>query len=361
MDLIEGFQDRTGEWLSARGADGDIVLSTRVRLARNVADMPFLTCASERQRTELEAMLSRQIAAAGVAVDAAATQSDGALVYQSMSDTEPIVRQCLVERHLISKELAGGEGRRGVAVDLDESVSIMVNEEDHLRIQVLRSGFEPDAAWEQVHGIDDRLERVVNYAFSAQFGFLTACPTNCGTGMRASVMLHLPALVMTKQIERVFQAVSKINLAVRGFYGEGTQASGDLYQISNQVTLGRSEEQILTQLKDVVPQIVKYERSVRETLLADNRTKLEDRVWRAYGMLRSARTITSEETMDLLSAVRMGVNLSMIGALPIEKVNRLFIRSQPAHLQRLAGRRLETQERDVVRAEQLRSELGPII
>ncbi|GIW70703.1 MAG: hypothetical protein KatS3mg102_0245 [Planctomycetota bacterium] len=167
----------------------------------------------------------------------------------------------------------------GVACGRRESVSIMVNEEDHLRIQVLRSGFEPDAAWNQVAEIDDRLERVVPYAFSTQFGYLTACPTNCGTGLRISVMLHLPALVMTKQIERVFQAVSKINLAVRGFYGEGTQASGDLYQISNQVTLGRSEEQILTQIKEVVPQIVKYERAVREALLADNRTMLEDRIW----------------------------------------------------------------------------------
>ncbi|HVY61552.1 MAG TPA: protein arginine kinase [Planctomycetota bacterium] len=349
------FRRQLGEWLTGAGPESDIVMSTRVRLARNLLDFPFLTKASQRQRTEIEKLLHDRIDRARIA-EQAAEGGDG-IVYANLQETTPLDRLCLVERHLISKDLASGEGDRGVALGRRETVSIMVNEEDHLRIQVLRSGFQPDEAWGQISDIDDRLERVLNYAFSPQFGYLTACPTNCGTGLRVSVMLHLPALVMTKQIDKVFQAVSKINLAVRGFYGEGTQASGDFYQISNQVTLGRGEAEVLRQLKDVVPQIIKYERSIRDTLIAENKKTLEDRVWRAYGMLRSARTITSEETMDLLSAVRMGVNLGLIQDLKIGTVNELFIQTQPAHLQKLEGRKLESPERDIARASFIRGRL----
>jgi protein arginine kinase len=354
MDLFDVFQKSLGEWLGGLGPESDIVLSTRVRLARNVADFPFLTKASPRQKTEVERYLRDKIGRAEIVEGG---EGAAPVVYANLQETSAIDRLCLVERHLISKDLASGEGDRGVALGPRETVSIMVNEEDHLRIQVLRSGFQPETGWQQISEIDDRLERHLNYAFSPQFGYLTACPTNCGTGLRVSVMLHLPALVMTKQIEKVVQAVSKINLAVRGFYGEGTQASGDFYQISNQVTLGRAEADIVKQLKDVVPQIIKYERAVRETLVAENRTTLEDRVWRAYGMLQRARTITSEETMDLLSAVRMGVNLGLIDHIKIDTVNELFIQTQPAHLQKLEGRKLDTPERDIARATFIRNRL----
>jgi len=356
-DVFDIFRRSLGEWLNGSGPESDIVISTRVRLARNVVDFPFLTKASPRRRSDLERHLKEQIERAGI-VESEGQSQDASIFYANLQETQPIDRLCLVERHLISKDLASADGDRGVALGKREIVSIMVNEEDHLRIQVLRSGFQPEQAWAQTSEIDDRLERHVNYAFSPQMGYLTACPTNCGTGLRVSVMLHLPALVMTKQIDKVFHAVGKIGLAVRGFYGEGTQASGDFYQISNQMTLGRSEQEILKQLQDVVPQIIKYERSIRETLVAENKKTLEDRVWRAYGMLRSARTITSEETMDLLSAVRMGVNLGLIDDITIATVNELFIQTQPAHLQKLEGKKLESPERDVARASFIRGRLA---
>lgn len=338
----------TGEWLSGSGPESDIVMSTRIRLARNVSEYPFLTRIEERQKSELERFLRDRLAKAKLGTE---------VVYRNLNDTSLIDRICLVERHLISRDHAQGEGGRGVALAGDETLSVMVNEEDHLRVQVLHSGFQPDVAWQHISRIDRALEGELNFSFSPQFGYLTACPTNVGTGMRVSVMLHLPALVMTKQIEKVFHAVTKINLAVRGFYGEGTQASGDFYQISNQITLGKSEEDILKIMADHVPQIVAYERNMREKLINENRSGLEDRVWRAYALLERARLITSEETMDYLSAVRMGVNLGLIDRIPIQAVNELFILTQPAHLQKLQGRELETPERDELRATFIRQKL----
>lgn len=345
MEIVD-LQNQAGEWLSGAGPESDIVISSRVRLARNVARFRFLTRAGEEGRHEVAVLLKGRIGKARVAKG---------LVYIDLKDTSAIERMFLVERHLISKEHANGSGERGVALAKRETISIMVNEEDHLRLQVLVAGYQLREAWKEANRVDNAIERKVDYAFSQRYGYLTACPTNVGSGMRTSVMLHLPALVMTKQIEKVFHAVAKINLAVRGLYGEGTQASGDLYQISNQITLGRSEEKLIEELESVVPQIIKYERSVRETLLSENRTNLEDRVWRAYGMLKTARTITSEETMDLLSAVRLGVNLKLITDLNISTVNDLFIMTQPAHLQKLKGKKLDTPERDKTRATFIRN------
>ena len=233
----------------------------------------------------------------------------------------------------------------------------MVNEEDHLRIQVMLSGFSLDEAWEQINQLDDQLEEQLAYAFSPQLGYLTACPTNVGTGIRVSVMLHLPALVQTKQIDKVFRALQKINLAVRGLYGEGTQAFGDFYQISNQVTLGKSEDELIRNLSDVVPQIIEYERTARQALLNERRQHLHDQVSRAYGILKTAQTISSEETMHLLSSVRMGINLGLIDDLAIATVNELFIQTQPAHLQKIQGTELGVEERNVARASYLRSRL----
>lgn len=340
-----------GEWLSGTGPESDIVMSTRIRLARNVIGFPFLTRIEERRRSELEKWLRDRIRLAELGDEVG---------YQNLNDASALERQCLVERHLISRDHAASKGDRGVAVGPKGMLSVMVNEEDHLRVQVLRSGFQPDAAWRQILEVDKKLETQMDFAFSPDFGYLTACPTNCGTGMRVSVMLHLPALVMTKQIEKVFHAVSKIGLAVRGFYGEGTQAMGDFYQISNQITLGRSEEEVLRTVADHVPQIIKFERNWREKLITENRVGLEDRVWRAFGMLERARLITSEETMDYLSAVRMGVNLGLIDAIPISTVNELFILTQPAHLQKLSGCELDTPERDENRADYVRRRLASL-
>jgi protein arginine kinase len=360
LDISNG-ASAVGEWLSGTGPESDIVMSTRIRLARNVSEYPFLTRIEERQKAELERFLRDKLERAGL-TDAKSADADtkSKLLYKNLNELSPIDRQCLVERHLISRDHATGDGGRGVALGESERLSVMVNEEDHLRVQVLRSGFQPDAAWDQISKVDRKLEGDLNFSFSPHFGYLTACPTNVGTGMRVSVMLHLPALVMTKQIEKVFHAVTKINLAVRGFYGEGTQASGDFYQISNQVTLGKSEEDVLKTVADHVPQIIKFERNVRETLINENRAGLEDRVWRAYGMLERARLITSEETMDYLSAVRMGVNLGLVDKIPIGLVNQLFILTQPAHLQKLEGRELETPERDETRATFIRQKLASL-
>ncbi len=345
----EAAKNATGEWLSGSGPESDIVMSTRIRLARNVSEYPFLTRIEERQKAELERFLRDKLQKVRLGIE---------VLYKNLNDTTALDRICLVERHLISRDHASGEGGRGVALGENETLSVMVNEEDHLRVQVLRSGFQPDAAWQHISRVDRTLEGELNFSFSPQFGYLTACPTNVGTGMRVSVMLHLPALVMTKQIEKVFHAVTKINLAVRGFYGEGTQASGDFYQISNQVTLGRSEEDVLKIMSDHVPQIVAYERNTREKLISENRAGLEDRVWRAFGLLERSRLITSEETMDYLSAVRMGVNLGLIDKIPIQAVNELFILTQPAHLQKLHGRELETPERDELRSSYIRQKLA---
>jgi protein arginine kinase len=222
---------------------------------------------------------------------------------------------------------------------------------------VKRSGFTLDETWQEIDRVDDLLEQKVGYAFSEEFGYLTACPTNVGTGMRASVMLHLPALEHTKQIEKVFRALQKINLAVRGLYGEGSRASGHFYQISNQVTLGKSETNILNEIQSVIPQIITYERQARTSWLRDNRQGLQDRISRAYGTLCSATMMTSEETMELLSFVRLGINLGLIEDITIPTVNELFIHTQPAHLQKLMGAALDGEERNAARARYLRTRL----
>lgn len=244
-----------------------------------------------------------------------------------------------------------------MAFDERETVSLMVNEEDQLRLQVMRSGLSLDESWQDIDKVDDLLEQKVTYAFSEEFGYLTACPTNVGTGMRASVMLHLPALGWTKQIEKVFRALQKINLAVRGLYGEGSRASGDFYQISNQVTLGKSEATILSEIREVIPEIIKYERHARNSLLRENRQALQDKISRAYGTLCSATMMTSEETMDLLSSVRLGLNLSLLDDITMATVNELFIQTQPAHLQKLMGNLLDGEERNAARARYLRTRL----
>jgi protein arginine kinase len=264
----------------------------------------------------------------------------------------------LVERQLISREHSESHGQRGVGISDEENVSIMVNEEDHLRIQVLRSGFALDDCWQEINAIDDAIEADRTYAFSDRLGYLTACPTNCGTGIRVSVLMHLPGLVHTKEITKVFQALQKINLAVRGLYGEGSQAMGDFYQISNQVTLGKSEEQLIRTIKDVVPNIVSYERRVRQELVSKNRRGLHDQVSRAYGILKTARTISSEETMDLLSSVRLGINLGLIDDMEIPLINELFVHTQPAHLQKIRHEKLETVDRNVARADYIRQRLN---
>src|SRR5947209_15691281 len=347
MDL-ENLTKTSGEWLRGTGPESDIVISSRIRLARNLAAFPFTNRATAHQKGEIEALLRERIAK---------LELDPTLSYLNVPSLTPLDRQLLVERQLISRELAAAEGPRGVALVPRETVSLMVNEEDHLRLQVMRSGFSLDEAWQDIDKVDDLLEQRLTFAFNEEFGYLTACPTNVGTGMRASVMLHLPALGWTKQIEKVFRALQKINLAVRGLYGEGSRASGDFYQISNQVTLGKSESQILTEIREVIPEIIKYERHARSTLVRENRQAIHDKVSRAFGTLCSATMMTSEETMDLLSSVRLGINLALLEDITIATVNELFIQTQPAHLQKLMGNLLDGEERNAARARYLRTRL----
>ncbi len=348
MDL-DALTHTSGEWLRGTGPEADIVVSSRIRLARNLAQYPFISRADDSMRTDIESLLREKIERLSIGTK---------LNYVNVSSLETVDRQLLVERQLISREHAESHGARGVGISDEENVSLMINEEDHLRIQVLRSGLSLSDCWEEINRIDDLMEQEITYAFSEQLGYLTACPTNVGTGIRVSVMLHLPALVLTKEIQKVFGALQKISLAVRGLYGEGSQAMGDFYQISNQVTLGKSEEQLIENLKDVVPNIVAYERRVRTALVKENRQNLHDQVSRAYGILQNAQTISSEETMHLLSSVRMGINLGLIDDVEIPTINELFIHTQPAHLQKLRKSNLESAERNVARATFLRQRLG---
>jgi protein arginine kinase len=276
-----------------------------------------------------------------------------------MDTTDNLDREILVERHLISRQHAGGQGCRGVAVSDEETISVMINEEDHLRVQSLRSGLQLRASWEELDKIDDAIEAQVDYAYHRRLGYLTACPTNVGTGIRVSVMLHLPALKLADQLQKVFRAAKDMCVAVRGLFGEGTEALGDFYQISNQTTLGRSEEEIIGDFENnVIPGIVAYETKAREALLREQTAMLDDKVWRAYAVLENARTVSTEETLSLLSHLRMGVNLGRLTDVSMSTINELFLHMQPAHLQKLAGEELTPEQRSVFRAETIRKRLS---
>jgi protein arginine kinase len=347
---LSDLTNRAGEWLRGSGPMSEIVISSRIRLARNVAGSPFLSKCTRHQRQAVEAKVRETILAARIANET---------LYVDLEAAPELDRQLLVERHLISKPHATAEGARGVAVGENETVSIMVNEEDHLRLQVLRSGLQLEEAWEQINKIDDALESKLDWAFHPRFGYVTACPTNVGTGIRVSVMLHLPALKLTGEIEKVFRAAKDMRLAVRGLYGEGTEATGDFYQISNQTTLGKTEDDIISDFKHlVIPKIIDYEHHARKTLTNDKTVALDDKVCRALGILRTARLIASEETLQLLSHLRMGVNLGRIKDLDIRTINELFLLTQSAHLQKIQGRKLEGDVRRAARADFIRQRLG---
>lgn len=343
---LGGLAQNLGRWLDGSGPASDVVLSTRVRLARNLKEVPF----THRAREEQLAMVYSSVVSA--------VRKTPALVSSSalqMRELTPLDRQFLVERHLISHDLADNGRLRGLLLVPDESVSAMVNEEDHLRLQALASGFQLRSAWESVNAIDDELGQDLDYAFSEDLGYLTACPTNAGTGMRASVLIHLPSLVLTKQISRVLQGITQVGLAVRGFYGEGSQIMGNFFQISNQTTLGQSEKETVESLERVTRQIIEYEQKARDELLKEARVQIEDKIWRAYGALKHSRVISSSEVVNLSSAVRFGVALQIEGLASVRTLNELLIRTQPAHIQLAAGQELEQRERNVLRANYVRS------
>ena len=345
---LNDLAQRSGEWLRGCGPVSDIVLSSRIRLARNLADYPFIRRCNDIDKANLESTVRERI-----------TQDSKLekLRFINVAELELLDRQLLVERQLISRELANADGARSVAIDESEQLSLMVNEEDHLRIQVIKSGLDLDGAWSMVNTVDDHIEEKLTYAFHPKLGYLTACPTNVGTGMRVSVLLHLPGLVMTQNIEKVFRTTQKINVVVRGLYGEGTEAMGDFYQVSNQITLGKSESDLIGMVSKVIDGVIDYERKAREYLIDRRQNELFDKISRAYGLLQNAQQISSEETMHLLSRVRMGVNLGLIGNLEIPEINQLFIRTQPAHLQKICESELDTDQRNIKRANYLQDKL----
>ena len=347
--IDEHFAAGAGEWLSPGGPDSDIVISTRIRLARNLRGHKMPWRLEPAERAETEALLRRGILDSEIVADGAYWRLD------DLSETE---RTLLVERHLISPELAAGQGRRGVIFSKAEHVSIMTIEEDHLRIQVIRRGLQPEETFRHGNQIDSALEKNLPYAVHSRWGYLTACPTNVGTGMRVSVMAHLPMLVRTEQIKKVHTAAARVGLVVRGLYGEGTKASGDFYQISNQVTLGKSEDEIVREVRTMVLKIVEWERGLRKLLMQQDRMAIEDKIWRSYGILRFARKINSEETMQHLSSVRLGINLGILQDISQRAINELFLYTQPAHLQILRSAPPDLDERDVSRARFIRDWLA---
>lgn len=336
------------EWLKGTGPHSDIVISSRIRLARNLDKVAFPHWANKKQG---EYTLGRILEAVNK-VDYLKKST----VFK-LADLDSVDKQFLVERHLMSREHAQKTDQKAVVIDDEEIVSIMVNEEDHIRCQVMQSGFNLFESWNIINAIDDALVKELPFAFSPEWGYLTACPTNTGTGMRGSVMLHLPALVMTRQIERILAAIAKLSFTTRGLYGEGTQATGNFFQVSNQVSLGRSEDEIIENINGLIRQIIEQENQARDAVLSQNKATLEDRINRSFGILKSAHIISSQETIELLSMVRLGCDLGMIKDIDQRTINELFIITQPAHLQKIEGKKLNPQERDIKRAEIIRSKL----
>jgi len=353
---------KNAEWLKGLGEANDVVMSSRVRLARNIAGFPFSTQASRIDRAQiLEACKSRILNMH--------TDTPTRFMWLDLHKLQREDRDLLVERQLMSRQhargkLSTGQGGldepRGVAVLVpDERVSIMINEEDHIRLQTMKSGLSLTSCLKEANALDDLIEEGMDYAYHPRFGYLTACPTNVGTGLRLSVMLHLPGLKISGELEKVRRAAHDMGLAVRGFYGEGSESPGEFYQLSNQTTLGKSDDMLLREMElEIIPRVVGYERTARKNLINNQREQLEDQVWRALGTLRHARMMKTEESMQLLSTVRLGIITGLIQGVSLEQVHALLLAVQPTHLQRTLGHVLTQQQRRFERATLIRCRLG---
>lgn len=353
---------KNAEWLKGLGEANDVVMSSRVRLARNIAGFPFATQASRIDRAQiLEACKSRILSIH--------TESATRFMWLDLHKLQREDRDLLVERQLMSRQhargkLSTGQGGldepRGVAVLIpDERVSIMINEEDHIRLQTMKSGLALALCLREANALDDLIEEGMDYAYHPRFGYLTACPTNVGTGLRLSVMLHLPGLRVSGELEKVRRAAHDMGLAVRGFYGEGSESPGEFYQLSNQTTLGKSDDMLLREMEqEIIPRVVGYERTARKNLINNQREQLEDQVWRALGTLRHARMMKTEESMQLLSMVRLGIMTGLIEGVGLDQVHALLLSVQPTHLQRAIGHVLTQQQRRIERANLIRKRIG---
>lgn len=353
MSLEHFMQNAISEWMRAKGPKSDVVFSSRVRLARNLSDLPFPMLITSSQAEEVVNQIE----------EALSKKEDLHPIFHGaelirMRDLSDLEKRVLVEKHLISPMLAEESRHGAVLLSADESVSIMINEEDHIRIQCLFPGLQLENAWKLANEIDDWLEKHLTYAFDDNYGYFTSCPTNVGTGIRASVMVHLPALAMIQQLNQLFPAITQVGLAVRGIYGEGSEALGHLYQVSNQVTLGLSEEEILDNLQAVVRQIIDHEHHARMRLMEASPIQLEDKVSRSYGVLAHSRIIDSKEAMMRLSDVRLGVDLGLIKNVSSNVMNELMVLIQPGFLQKYAGARLNAEQRDIRRSKLIRERLA---
>ncbi len=344
-DLI----NHTGEWIKGTGPHSDIVMSSRIRLARNLSKIPFPSKAARKDLSEVFEQVQKSMAKIPLFKDS---------TFFHINTLDNIDKQFLIERHLMSHEHASHPESKGLIISREEVLSVMVNEEDHLRVQVMQSGLNLEETWRIINMIDDALSEHLQFAFSRNWGYLTACPTNTGTAMRGSVMLHLPALVMTKQINKVLSAIAKLSFASRGFYGEGTQARGNFYQISNQVSLGHSEVDIIQNINGLIRQIIEQEEQARQALLLQNKPMLEDKIFRSFGILKNAYIISSQETIELLSMVRLGIDMGIVTQVDRATINELFITIQPAHLQKIEGKKISASARDTKRAALIREKLG---
>ncbi|MBU9720255.1 MULTISPECIES: protein arginine kinase [Bacillaceae] len=350
MSLQNFISEAISPWMKNEGPDADIVLSSRIRLARNIDNTPFPITASKEKHEEI-------IEIARSKFSKHSHKRFGTLELLKMDDMKKNEKRVLVEKHLISPNLSDESKAGAVLLSEDESLSIMVNEEDHFRIQVLLSGFQLDHGLRYANEIDDWMEDRLDFAFEEKRGYLTSCPTNVGTGLRASVMMHLPALVITRQMNRILPAINQLGLVVRGIYGEGSEALGNLFQISNQMTLGKSEDDIVDDLRSVVVQLIQQERAARETLLQQSKLQMEDRVYRSYGILSYSRTMESKEATQRLSDVRLGIDMGLITDISGSILNELMILTQPGFLQQYAGEILSSEQRDQRRATLIRERL----
>lgn len=338
-DNIVSLQDK---WIDEFGPNSDVVISSRVRLARNLLDLPFPHLMSAK---DIESLFVR--------VQGVRDKLKHNLEFLSLKDLTELERNIIVEKHLISPELAKA-GKGALLLNQDRSISIMVLEEDHFRIQVILPALSITEAWRVADEMDDSIEAHLDIAFNEKYGYMTSCPTNVGTGLRASVMMHLPGLVLSKQANRILGVLSRVGLVVRGIYGEGTEALGNIFQISNQITIGRNEKEIINNLSSVVLKIIDQERNARELLKKETGFVLEDKICRSYGILSNARVISSEEALNLLSDIKLGMDLNIIKDENPKLFKQLMVMMQPAYLQYSAGKEMSAMDRDIYRAEKIR-------
>lgn len=343
MSLEHFLENAISSWMNEEGPDSDIVLSSRVRLARNFKNFSFSTLFSQEEAMKIINLIKDRIKNTDI-------PEIGKLEFLQMESIQPLEKLVLVEKHLISPNLAEDSPYGACLLSENEEVSIMVNEEDHLRIQCLYSGLQLNEALRRANAIDDFIEGQIDYAYDEERGYLTSCPTNVGTGLRASVMMHLPGLVLTNQMNHLIPAINQLGLVVRGIYGEGSEALGNIFQISNQITLGKSETDIVEDLTSVVQQIIAQERSAREALMHTSNIQLEDRIYRSFGILQHARVVETKEAARCLSDVRLGIDLGYIKNISKGILNELMILTQPGFLQKYAGGPLRPHERDIRRA-----------